>query len=276
MSNATFSGKTALIFGIASHRSIAWGIARALAANGANLVLSYQDERIHANVGRLAKQLRSEFGAKVLLLPCDVSDDAQIAAFFQAAREHTEKVDFVLHSLAFAPRQALDGEFAQTTREDFVTAHDISVYSLLAITREALPLMDAGASIVAMTFLGSQKVIPHYNVMGVAKASLESSIRYLAADLGPRGIRVNAISAGPMQTLAARGIADFSVMHKFHQQHSPLGRNCTLDEIGSAALFLASDASSAVTGQIFYVDSGYSILGMPELYTPHLPEGECV
>lgn len=274
MTVSDFSNKTSLIFGIASLRSIAWGVARSLAGNGSDLILSFQNERVHANVSKLAKQLRSEFGTKVLVLPCDVGDDKQIVSFFRAVQNHTKKVDFLLHSLAFAPKEALDEGFSQTTREAFVTTQDVSVYSLLALTRGALPFMHAGSSIVAMTFMGSQKVIPHYNVMGVAKASLEASVRYLAADLGPQGIRVNAISAGPMQTLSARGIAQFSTMHRFHQEHSPLGRNCTLDEIGSSALFLASDAASAITGQVFYVDSGYSIMGMPELYTPQSQKEE--
>lgn len=268
MDTDILAGKLGLVFGVASHRSIAWGIAKAWASEGANLVLSYQDERIHDNVAKLAQQLTDEFGTKVLLLPCDVNSDGEIRTFFASVRESFDHVDLLLHSLAYAPREALDGKFTQTSRADFHTAHNVSVYSLVALTREALPMMRPGSSVLAMTFLGSQKVIPHYNVMGVAKASLESSVQYLAADLGPRGIRVNAISAGPMQTLSARGIADFSVMHKFHQEHSPMQRNCTLDEIGSSALFLASDAASAITGQVIYVDNGYSIMGMPELYTP--------
>jgi enoyl-[acyl-carrier protein] reductase I len=268
MSDNILSGKVGIIFGVASHRSIAAGIATAWASQGADLVLNYQNERVHNNVCRLAKELRSQFGTKVLLLPCDVNDDQQISQFFTAVREQFDHVDFLLHSLAYAPREALDEGFTKTSRADFDTALNVSVYSLIALTWEALPLMSSGSSILAMTFLGSQKVIPHYNVMGVAKASLESSVQYLAADLGPRGIRVNAISAGPMQTLSARGIADFSVMHKFHQEHSPLQRNCTLEEIGSTALFLASGAASGITGQVIYVDSGYSVLGMPELYAP--------
>jgi enoyl-[acyl-carrier protein] reductase I len=267
MSDNILSGKVGIIFGVASHRSIAAGIATAWASQGADLVLNYQNERVHNNVCRLAKELRSQFGTKVLLLPCDVNDDQQISQFFTAVREQFDHVDFLLHSLAYAPREALDEGFTKTSRADFDAALNVSVYSLIALTREALPLMSSGSSILAMTFLGSQKVIPHYNVMGVAKASLESSVQYLAADLGPRGIRVNAISAGPMQTLSARGIADFSVMHKFHQEHSPLQRNCTLEEIGSTALFLASGAASGITGQVIYVDSGYSVLGMPELYS---------
>jgi enoyl-[acyl-carrier protein] reductase I len=268
MNTDILSGKVGLVFGVASHRSIAWGIAKAWASQGADLVLSYQDERIRDNVAKLGQQLTDEFGTKVLLLPCDVNSDEEISGFFTSLREHFDHVDLLLHSLAFAPREALDEGFTKTSRSAFNTALNISVYSLVALTREALPLMGPGSSVLAMTFLGSQKVIPHYNVMGVAKASLESSVQYLAADLGPRGIRVNAISAGPMQTLSARGISDFSVMHKFHQEHSPMQRNCTLDEIGSSALFLASDAASAITGQVIYVDNGYSIMGMPELYSP--------
>ncbi|MEO6906935.1 MAG: enoyl-ACP reductase [Abditibacteriaceae bacterium] len=269
MNSGNLSGKVGLVFGIASHRSIAWGVAQAWASQGADLVLSYQDERIYTNVEKLAEQLRNDFGVKVLLFQCDVSSDEQITSFYASVREHFDHVDLLLHSLAYAPREALDEGFTKTSRSAFYTALNISVYSLVALTREALPLMPAGSSVLAMTFLGSQKVIPHYNVMGVAKASLESSVQYLAADLGPRGIRVNALSAGPMQTLSARGIADFSIMHKFHQEHSPLQRNCTLEELGQTALFLTSDAASAITGQVIYADSGYSIMGMPELYTPN-------
>jgi enoyl-[acyl-carrier protein] reductase I len=267
MGDGVLRGKVGLVFGVANQRSIAWGIARAWAQEGAQLFLSYQGERIRANVEELAQSLRDEFGTEVELAPCDVAHDSEIAAFFEFVKSKTARVDLLLHSLAFAPREALEGRFSQTSREAFSASHDISVYSLVALARETAPLMTEGGSILAMTFLGAQKVVPNYNVMGVAKAALEASVRYLASDLGPRNIRVNAISAGPMQTLAARGIADFPLMLKFYQKHAPLGRSCTLDELGATGVFLATDGAAAITGQVLYVDGGYEILGMPELNT---------
>ncbi len=252
------AGKTGLVFGVANKRSIAWAIARAWAAAGARLIFSYQGERIKANV----EELTSELSADTPFYPCDVSSDADIAGFFQNARQHTDKIDLVLHSVAFAPKEALEGDFLNTTREAFRTAHDISAYSLLGLAREAAPLMTDGGSILAMTYYGSEKVIPHYNVMGVAKASLEATTRYLAYDLGQRKIRVNCISAGPVNTLAARGISGFNTMMKYYQERAPLRRSCEPGELGQTGVFLASDGAASITGQVIYVDGGYQIMGM--------------
>src|SRR4029077_1904514 len=208
------------------------------------------------------EELVGEFGPGIPLYPCDVSKDSDIADFFGKVRGETDRLDLLLHSVAFAPKEALEGDFVSTTREAFRTAHDISAYSLVALAREAAPLMTNGGSILAMTYYGSEKVVPHYNVMGVAKASLEASTRYLAYDLGPRKIRVNCISAGPVNTLAARGIAGFTDMLKHYEAHSPLKRNVLPDELGATGVFLASDGAAAITGQVIYVDSGYQIMGM--------------
>src|SRR5204862_4814277 len=204
----------------------------------------------------------NEFGEKTPFFPCDVSSDAEIGSFFEKVRGETDRLDLMLHSLSFAPREALAGDFLSTTREGFRTAHDISAYALVALAREAAPLMIDGGSIVAMTYYGSEKVVPHYNVMGVAKASLEASTRYLAYDLGPQKIRVNCISAGPMNTLAARGISGFMEMLKHYEAHTPLKRNVIPDELGATGTFLASDGAAAITGQVIYVDCGYEIMGM--------------
>ena len=210
MTQEVLAGKIGLVFGVANKRSIAWAIAKAWAAAGARLIFNYQGERLKENV----EELTGEFGEKTPLFPCDVTSDDEIKAFFENVREQTDRVDLMLHSLAYAPREALEGDFVSTTREAFRVAQDVSAYSLVALAREAAPLMTNGGSIVAMTYYGSEKVVPHYNVMGVAKASLEASARYLAYDLGPKKIRVNCISAGPVQTLAARGISGFTVHAK--------------------------------------------------------------
>lgn len=258
MSNQTLAGKVGLVFGVANKRSIAWGIAQAWAAAGAKLIFSYQGERIKGNV----EELTAELGAEVPFYPCDVSRDEEIAGFFQNVRTHTEKVDLVLHSVAFAPKEALEGDFLSTSREAYRVAHDVSAYSLVALAREAAPLMTEGGSIIAMSYYGSTKVIPRYNVMGVAKASLEASARYLAYDLGKQKVRVNCISAGPMNTLAARGISGLNLMMKHYQDRAPLGRSCTLEELGAMGVFLASDGAASITGQVLYVDGGYEIMGM--------------
>ncbi len=258
MTTGTLAGKTGLVFGVANKRSIAWGIAQAWAAAGAKLIFSYQGARIKDNV----EELTGELGQEVPFYPCDVSSDQEIMEFFKSVRTHTDRVDFVLHSVAFAPKEALEGEFLTTSREAFRTAHDISAYSLVALAREAEPLMTNGGSIVAMTYYGAEKVIPRYNVMGVAKASLEASTRYLAYDLGKKQIRVNCISAGPMNTLAARGISGFGEMLKHYQARAPLGRSCTMEELGAMGVFLASDGAASITGQTLYVDGGYQIIGM--------------
>jgi enoyl-[acyl-carrier protein] reductase I len=258
MTEQILSGKTGLVFGVANKRSIAWAIAKAWAAAGARLMFNYQGERLRENVEELA----SEFGDTTPLFPCDVSSDDEIKAFFENVRNQTDRVDLMLHSLAYAPREALEGDFISTDREAFRVSHDVSAYSLVALAREAAQMMTNGGSIVAMTYYGSEKVMPHYNVMGVAKASLEASVRYLAYDLGPKKIRVNCISAGPVQTLAARGISGFTFMLKHYQERAPLKRSCEPAELGATGVFLASDAAAAITGQVIYVDGGYQIMGM--------------
>lgn len=258
MAHQPLAGKIGVVFGVANKRSIAWAIAKAWAAAGAKLFFNYQGERLKDNV----EELVGEFGEGTPLWPCDVSKDEDIAGFFEKVRGQTDRLDLMLHSVAFAPKEALEGDFVSTTREAFRTAHDISAYSLVALSREAAPLMTNGGSIVAMSYYGAEKVVPHYNVMGVAKASLEASTRYLAYDLGPKKIRVNCISAGPVNTLAARGIAGFTAMLKHYQEHAPLKRSCDPAELGETGVFLASDGAAAITGQVIYVDGGYQIMGM--------------
>ncbi len=251
-------GKTGIVFGVANKRSIAWAIAQAWAREGAKLAFTYQGERLKDNVEELA----GTFGAETLILPCDVTKDDEIANVFKTVGEKFGKLNLLLHSVAYAPKDALEGEFVNTSREAFRVAHDVSAYSLVALARAAAPLMTDGGSIVAMSYYGAEKVVPHYNVMGVAKAALEASTRYLAYDLGPKKIRVNCISAGPVNTLAARGIAGFSDMLKHYEAHAPLKRNVLPEELGATGAFLASDGAAAITGQVLYVDSGYQIMGM--------------
>src|SRR5690349_15011043 len=251
-------GKFGIVFGVANKRSIAWAIAQAWAKEGAKLAFTYQGERLKDNVEELA----GTFGADTPIMPCDVTKDEDIAHVFAEVGQKFGKLHLMLHSVAFAPREALEGEFLNTSREAFRIAHDVSAYSLIALARGAAPLMADGGSVVAMTYYGAEKVVPHYNVMGVAKASLEASTRYLAYDLGPKKIRVNCISAGPMNTLAARGIAGFTDMLKHYEAHAPLKRNVLPDELGATGTFLASDGAAAITGQVLYVDSGYQIMGM--------------
>lgn len=252
-------GRTGAVFGVANKRSIAWAIAQALSAAGMRLAFTYQGERLRDNVESLAATLPGS-----LVYPCDVTADAEIDAVFGALRREFGSLDALVHSVAYAQREDLEGAFVQTSREGFRVAHDVSAYSLVAVTRAALPLLEKSgqASVIAMTYYGSEKVAGNYNVMGAAKASLEASVRYLAADLGPRGIRVNAISAGPVNTLAARGIRGFTTMLQHHAEKAPLRRNVELREIGDAALFLASSLSSGVTGQVLFVDCGYSIMAI--------------
>lgn len=252
------AGKIGVVFGVANKRSIAWSIAQAWAQAGATLAFTYQGERLKDNVEELA----GTFGADTLILPCDVTRDDQIAAVFDALQKTYGKLHLLLHSVAFAPRDALEGEFLNTSREAFRIAHDVSAYSLVALARAAAPLMTEGGSILGLSYYGAEKVVPHYNVMGVAKASLEASTRYLAYDLGPKRIRVNCISAGPVNTLAARGISGFAEMLRQYEAKSPLKRNVTSDELGATGTFLASDGAAAITGQVIYVDCGYQIMGM--------------
>src|SRR5512137_327578 len=252
------AGKLGIVFGVANKRSIAWAIAQAWHGAGAKLAFTYQGERVKENVEELA----GAFGADTLILPCDVTKDDEIAGVFKAVRDKFGKLHLLLHSVAFAPKAALEGEFVNTSREAFRIAHDVSAYSLVAMAREAAPLMAEGGSILAMSYYGAEKVVPHYNVMGVAKAALESATRYLAYDLGPQKIRVNCISAGPVNTLAARGISGFSEMLRHYEAKSPLKRNVVPEELGATGVFLASDGAAAITGQVLYVDCGYQIMGM--------------
>ena len=258
MSNQLLAGKTGLIFGVANKRSIAWAIAKAWHEAGANLIFNYQGERTKEDVEELA----AGFGESVTVAPCDVTSDEEIAAFFQTVKSKTERVDLLLHSVAFAPKDALQGKYVETTRQAFRVAHDVSAYSLVALAREAAPLMTEGGSIVAMTYYGSEKVLPNYNVMGVAKAALEAGARYLAADLGPQNIRVNCISAGPTNTLAARGISGFGGMLSHVREKAPLDWTGKAEDLAGTGLYLASDMSAMMTGQVLYVDGGYEILGM--------------
>jgi len=258
MADQPLAGKIGVVFGVANKRSIAWAIAQAWAKAGAKLFFNYQGERLKDNV----EELVEEFGRETALWPCDVSKDEEIADFFGKVRGATDRVDLLLHSVAFAPKEALEGDFLSTTREAYRMAHDISAYSLVALAREAAPLMTNGGSIVAMSYYGSEKVVPHYNVMGVAKASLEASTRYLAYDLGPKKIRVNCISAGPVNTLAARGISGFGLMLKHYQERAPLKRSCDPAELGATGVFLAGEGAASITGQVIYVDGGYQIMGM--------------
>ena len=254
--SSTLVGRVAVVFGVANKRSIAWSIAQALHNAGAKLAVTYQNERLEQEARDLILSLP---GAEAFM--CDVSNDGEIEALFSKLKDHYGKLHVLVHSVAFAPADELKGEFLDTTREGFRIAHDVSVYSLIAVSRAAAPLMEDGGSIITMTYFGAEKVVPRYNVMGVAKAALECSVRYLAYDLGRRKIRVNAISAGPIKTLAARGISDFSDMLKAHAEHSPLGRNVEVNEVGATGVFLACEASSAITGEVIYVDCGYNIMG---------------
>ena len=251
-------GRTGIIFGVANKRSIAWAIAQALSDAGMRLAFTYQGERLKEGVTELVAALPGS-----LVYPCDVSVDGDVErAFEQVSRDFNGQLDALIHSVAFAPKEDLERDFTLTSREGFKTSHDISAYSLVAMARAALPLLEKSdlASILALTYYGSEKVAPGYNVMGVAKASLEATVRYLASDLGPKGIRVNAISAGPVNTLAARGIKGFTGMLKHHSDHAPLRRNVELREIGDTALFLASRMASGITGEIIFVDGGYHIM----------------
>jgi enoyl-[acyl-carrier protein] reductase I len=250
------AGKTAVVFGLANKRSIAWGIAQKLHAAGATLAICYQNERMKPDAEELIAELPGAHGFQ-----CDVSNDHEIETLFAAFKQKFSKIEILVHAVAYAPVEELRGEFLNTTREGFRIAHDVSVYSLIAVSRAAAPLMTEGGSIITLTYFGAEKVVPNYNVMGVAKASLEATVRYLAWNLGPRNIRVNAISAGPIKTLAARGVGALGEMLKSHADRAPLHRNVDQLEVGGAALFLSSDLASAVTGETLYVDCGYNIMG---------------
>ena len=249
--------KIGMIFGVANKRSIAWACAAACAEHGAKMAFTYQGERLQENVEKLAGELEDS-----LVVPCDVSDQQQVDAAFDAVGKKYGRLDFVVHSIAFAPREALEGEFLATTREAFRTALEISAFSLTQVALAAAPLMTDGGSIVTMSYYGAEKVVMNYNVMGVAKAALEASTRYLAADLGKNNIRVNAISAGPINTLSARGVKNMGSLLSYVGEKSPLKRNVQASEVGNTALFLVSDLASGITGETIYVDCGYNIMGI--------------
>jgi len=250
-------GERGLIIGLANNRYIAWGISEALHQHGAELAFTYQGDALKKRVEPLAESL----GANIIV-PCDVTDDASIDAVFEELKKQWGKIDFVVHAVAYSDKSELDGMFLNTTRENFKMTMDISAYSLAAVAQRAVPLMNEGGSIITLTYGGSERVMPHYNVMGVAKAALECSVRYLAEDLGKMNIRVNAISAGPIKTLAASGIGDFRYILKWNELNSPLRRNVTIQDVGGAGLFLLSDLAAGVTGEILYVDGGYNAVGM--------------
>jgi enoyl-[acyl-carrier protein] reductase I len=254
-------GKHGLVLGVANKRSIAWGIAQAAHREGARLAVTYQGERLEKNVRQLAEGLRDP-----LLLPCDVSRDDDLSQLAEQVGREFGGLDFVVHAVAFALREELDGEFLATSREGYRVAQDVSAFSLTALARETAPLMEGrGGSIVTLSYLGGERVVPHYNVMGVAKAALEMSVRYLAADLGPRGIRVNAISAGPIKTLAASGVHGLSKMLEYHRTHAPLRKNTEQEEVGDVAVFLLSPLSRGLTGEVIHVDGGFHVMGMASL-----------
>jgi enoyl-[acyl-carrier protein] reductase I len=254
-------GKRGLILGIANKRSIAWGIAQSVSREGARLAVTYQGERLEENVRELAVGLKDP-----VILPCDVAKDEDLETLATSVQKELGGLDFVVHAVAYALREELDGEFLNTSREGFRIAQDISAYSFTALARRAAPLMDGnGGSFVTLSYLGGERVVPHYNVMGVAKASLEMSVRYLASDLGPKGIRVNAISAGPIKTLAASGVHGLSKMLEYHRTHAPLRKNTEQEEVGDAALFLVSPLSRGVTGEVIHVDGGFHVMGMAAL-----------
>ncbi|WP_420587016.1 enoyl-ACP reductase FabI [Ruegeria sp.] len=268
MSNQLMAGKRGLIMGLANDKSIAWGIARALSEAGAELAFSYQGDALKKRVDPLAAQLGSE-----IVLPCDVSDEASIDALFTSLEEKWGKLDFVVHAIGFSDKNELRGRYVDTSRANFKLTMDVSVYSFTAVMQRAEKMMSEGGSAVTLTYYGAEQVMPHYNVMGVAKAALEASVKYLAEDLGKDGIRVNSISAGPIKTLAASGIGDFRYIMKWNEYNSPLRRNVTIDDVGNSALYLLSDLSSGVTGENLHVDSGYHIVGMKAVDAPDVEKG---
>ena len=259
------AGKRGLIMGVANERSIAWGIARTLAAHGAELAFTYQGGALAKRVVPLAESLGSSLAAE-----CDVTDDASTDRAFETVASAWGGLDFLVHAIAFSDKEQLKGRYADTTRDNFLRTMDVSCYSFASVARRAADLMERGGSLVTLTYCGAERWMPHYNVMGVAKAALEASVRYLAADLGERAIRVNAISAGPVKTLAASGIGDFRYILKWSELNAPLSRNVTIDEVGGAALYLASDLSTAVSGEVHHVDCGYHIVGMKNPKAPDI------
>ncbi|MBO1079403.1 enoyl-ACP reductase FabI [Roseomonas haemaphysalidis] len=262
------AGKRGLIMGVANDRSIAWGIARAVAAQGAEVAFTYQGEALEKRVRPLAESLGSD-----IVLPCDVTDESSIDAVFETLEQRWGKLDFLVHAIGFADKQFLRGRYMDTPREAFLQALDISCYSFVSVSRRAAALMSEGGSLLTLTYLGAERVTPHYNVMGVAKAALEASVRYMAVDVGARGIRVNAISAGPIKTLAASGIGDFRYILKWNQYNAPLKRNTTIEDVGGAGVYLLSDLGAGVTGEVHHVDSGYHVVGMKAEDAPDIVVG---
>ena len=265
MSAGLMTGKRGLIMGLANERSIAWGIAKAVADQGAELAFSYQGEALLKRVGPLSEQLGSS-----IVLPCDVADMDDVNALFKELEERWGKLDFVVHAIGFSDKNELRGRYVDTSRDNFLMSMDISVYSFTAIARRAAEIMPDGGSLLTLTYYGAERVMPHYNVMGVCKAALEASVRYIAEDLGRDGIRCNAISAGTIKTLAASGIGDFRYILKWNEYNSPLRRNVSIEDVGNAALYLLSDLGSAVTGEVHHVDSGYHVVGMKALDAPDM------
>ncbi|MGK7862832.1 enoyl-ACP reductase FabI [Falsiroseomonas sp. E2-1-a4] len=259
------AGKRGVIMGVANDRSIAWGIAQYLAAQGAEIAFTFQGEALERRVRPLAESIGSKH-----VLPCDVTDDASVDAVFETLGREWGGLDFVVHAIGFADKQFLRGRYMDTPRAAFLQAMDISVYSFVSVAQRAVPLMKPGGSLLTMSYLGAERVTPHYNVMGVAKAALEASVRYMAADLGKSGIRVNAISAGPIKTLAASGIGDFRYILKWNQYNAPLERNVTIEDVGGAGLYLLSDLASGVTGEVHHVDCGYHVVGMKNPDAPDI------
>ena len=255
--NNFLKGKRGLVMGVANDRSIAWGISKAASDAGAELAFTYQGEALEKRVRPLAEKIGSS-----IILPCDVTDEASIDAAFKTIEEEWGEIDFVVHAIAFSDKNELDGLYVDTTRENFLKTMDISVFSFTSVAKRAAPLMKEGGSLITLTYYGAEQVMPHYNVMGVAKAALEASVRYLAADLGKDNIRVNAISAGPIKTLAASGIGDFRFILRWNELNAPLKRNVTIDDVGRSGLFLLSDLGSGVTGEVLHVDAGYHTVGM--------------
>ena len=256
-SKGLMAGKRGLVMGVANDRSIAWGIAKAVAAQGGELAFTYQGEALERRVKPLAQSINAD-----IVVPCDVTDEASIDATFATLKERWGSLDFVIHAVAFSDKEELKGKYVDTTRGNFLRTLDISCFSFTAVAARAQQLMTNGGSLVTLTYLGAERVMPHYNVMGVAKAALECSVRYLAADLGELGIRVNAISAGPIKTLAASGIGDFRQILRWNELNAPMVRNVTIEDVGGAGLYFVSDLSKGVTGEIHHVDSGYNVVGM--------------
>ncbi|MBF0246924.1 MAG: enoyl-ACP reductase FabI [Alphaproteobacteria bacterium] len=262
---ALMAGKKGLVMGVANNRSIAWGIVRHLHAHGADIAFTYQGEALKKRVEPLAQEVGSD-----IVLDCDVTDVASVDAVFKELESRWGRIDFVVHAVAYSDKDELKGKYLDTTRDNFLQTMDISVYSFTAVCQRAAPIMNPGGAMLTLSYYGAQKVVPHYNVMGVAKAALEASVRYLAEDMGALGVRVNAMSAGPMKTLAASGIGDFRYILKWNEYNAPLRRNVTLDDVGGAGLYLLSPLSSGVTGEVHYVDCGYNIVGMKAVDAPDI------